>query len=98
MADWFPPELDPNALILTSKHGFTSDEIAIEWLNHYIKHSNVGPHSEWKLLLIDNHRSHTMPKFIQLANNNYILLYPLLLHLTHYMQPLDVSVFQPYKH
>jgi hypothetical protein len=43
MADWFPPKLDPNALILTLECGFTSNKIAIEWLNHYIKHSNAGP-------------------------------------------------------
>jgi hypothetical protein len=43
---------------------------------------------------MDNHGSYTTPKFIQLANNNYILPYPLLPHLTHCIQPLDIGVFQ----
>ena len=47
---------------------------------------------------MDNHGSHTTPEFIQLANDNHILPYPLLPHLTHCMQPLDVGIFQPYKH
>src|ERR1700726_118535 len=47
---------------------------------------------------MDNHGSHKTSEFIQLANDNHILLYPLIVHLTHCIQPLDVGVFQPYKH
>lgn len=98
MRDWFPPNLDPDAYIMTSEKGFTTNEIAIEWLKHYIKNSDAGPHSDWKLLLMDNHGSHETSEFILLASQNNILPYPLLAHMTHCMQPLDVGVFQPYKH
>jgi hypothetical protein len=47
---------------------------------------------------MDNHRSHETGEAIQLAYENKILLYPLIAHLTHCMQPLDVGCFQPYKH
>jgi hypothetical protein len=47
---------------------------------------------------MDNHGTHETLEFINLANDNYILPYPLLLHMTYCMQPLDVGVFQPYKH
>ena len=60
--------------------------------------NNTGSQSEWKLLLMDNHESHETGKFLKLANDNHILPYPLIPHLTHCMQPLDVGVFQPYKH
>ena len=33
-----------------------------------------------------------------LANEHHILPYPLLVHMTYCIQPLDVGVFQPYKH
>ena len=98
MADWFSPEMDLDSTIITSEKGFTNDQIAIEFLKHFIKHSNTGPHSEWKLLLMDNHGSHEIPEFLKLANENCILPYPLIPHLTHCMQPLDVGIFQPYKH
>jgi len=49
-------------------------------------------------MLINNYKSHKTTEFIRLANENHILLYPLIAHLTHYMQPLDVGVFYPYKH
>jgi hypothetical protein len=39
-----------------------------------------------------------LPAFIRLANNNHILPFPLLPHLTHCMQPLHVGVFHPYKY
>ena len=47
---------------------------------------------------MDNYKSHETTEFIRLANENHILPYPLIAHLTHCIQPLDVSVFHPYKH
>jgi len=98
MADWYTPEWHPDTKVITSEKGFTTNEIAIEFLRHYIAHSNAGPHAEWKLLLMDNHGSHDTPAFLELALENKILPYPLIPHLTHCMQPLDVGIFQPYKH
>jgi hypothetical protein len=50
MADCFSPEMDPDLHIQTSEKGFTTDEIAVKWLYHIIKHSDAGPDAEWKLL------------------------------------------------
>ena len=47
---------------------------------------------------MDNYKSHETTEFIRLANENHILLYLLIAYLTHYMQPLDVSIFHLYKH
>ena len=99
MADWYTPEWHPDTKVITSEKGFTTNEIAIEFLRHYITHSNASPNAtEWKLLLMDNHGSHDTPAFLELALENKILPYPLIPHLTHCMQPLDVGIFQPYKH
>jgi hypothetical protein len=98
MADWFPPGFEGGTWIETSESGFTNNDIAIKWLRHFIQHLDAGPHSEWKILLMDNHGSHETPEFIKLANENHIRPYPLIPHLTHCMQPLDVRIFQPYKH
>jgi hypothetical protein len=46
MADWFPKELDPDTYIITLEKGFTTNEIAIHFLNHFIKHLDVGPQVE----------------------------------------------------
>jgi hypothetical protein len=46
IADWFSPEMDPDLHIETSEKGFTTDEIAVKWLHHFIKHSDAGPNAE----------------------------------------------------
>jgi hypothetical protein len=43
MADWITPEMDPDMLILTSEKGFTNNEIAVQWLKHFIQHLDAGP-------------------------------------------------------
>lgn len=68
------------------------------YLQHFIDSTDAGPHADWKLMIIDNHGSHITPEFSLLVNENHIRPYPLIPHLTHCMQPLDVGVFQPYKH
>ena len=98
MATWFLEGVPEGTYVVPSNSGFTSDKIAIEYLKHLIKHTNAGPDAEWQLLLMDNHGSHTTPEFSLLANENRIRPFPFIPHLTHCMQPLDVGVFQPYKH
>lgn len=98
MASWFPEGLPENTHIVPSEKGYTTDEITLEFLRHYIRNSDSGPDANWKLMLMDNHGSHCTPEFIALANENHIRPYPLIPHLTHCMQPLEVGIFQTYKH
>ena len=98
MASWYSEDLSEGTRIVTSETGFTSDAIAIEWLNHFIEHSGAGGESDWKLLLMDNHGSHMTPEFQLLANEHHIRPFTFIPHMTHFMQPLDVGVFKQYKH
>ena len=98
MTDWFSCDMNLNAFIVTSAHNFTNNAIEIEFLKHFIKHTDAESHSEWKLLLMNNHENHETAEFLKLANDNHILSYSLISHLTHCMQSLDVDVFQLYKH
>jgi hypothetical protein len=68
------------------------------FLEHFIKHTNAGPNKLMKLLLMDSHISHTTLEFVLWATEMNIHPYPFPSHLSHVIQPLDVSVFQPYKH
>jgi hypothetical protein len=98
MMSFFPPELPDGTKVVVSDSGFTSHKISLIFLDHYIKNSNAGPNSDWKLMLMDSHGSHLTPEFITLANDNHIRHFTLIPHFTHCMQPLDVGVFHPYKH
>jgi hypothetical protein len=70
----------------------------LKFLKHYIKHSDVDSDAEWKLMLMNNHESHITFEFIAFANENRIRSFSLIFHLTHYMQSLNVEIFQFYKH
>ena len=67
-------------------------------LNYIILYTNAGMDKPLKVLLMDWHRSHMDPDFIIKATASNIHPYPLPGYLTHVLQPLDVGVFQPYKH
>ena len=98
MIDWFPEGLPAGTHIAPTENGFTTDAIALEFLQHYIDNLDCGSEADWKLMLIDNHESHCTSEFINLANKNHIRPYLLIPHFTHCMQPLNVGIFQPYKH
>lgn len=47
---------------------------------------------------MNNHESHITPKFTLLVNEYHIRPFTFIFHLTHCMQPLNVGIFQHYKH
>jgi hypothetical protein len=98
MDSWYHESLHGTELILLSETGFINDTLAMEWLEHFILHTESTPNSELKLLLLDSHPSHHTPEFIIRAKEHNIHLYAFPSHLTHILQPLDVGIFQPYKH
>jgi len=50
------------------------------------------------ILLYDSHSSHTSIAFKETALRHNIFITRFPSYMTHVMQPLDVAVFQPYKH
>jgi prephenate dehydrogenase len=99
MQNWVQFELFAETLIKTSENEFISDEIVIEWLKHFILHTNSSTDSlqEWKLLLMNQHDSHCIFEFVRLANDHHIRSFSFISHLTHCMQSLNVSIFHSYK-
>ncbi len=101
MINWFDDNDDKlfeNTYVMFFESEFISDKIALKFLKHYIKNSDVDSDAEWKLMLMNNHESHMIFEFIAFANENYIRSFSLISHLTHCMQSLDVEIFQFYKH
>ena len=98
MESWFRDRLHQNELVLLSDSGFTNDQLAIRFLEHFILYSDASPSQPTKLLLMDNHGSHVTPEFINLATCNNVVPFTFPAHLTHCMQPCDVGIFQAMKH
>jgi hypothetical protein len=77
---------------------YINKEILLIYLDHIILHINARLDKPLKVLLMDQHSSYIDPKFTIKATVHNIHPYPFLRHLTYVLQPLNVSVFQPYKH
>jgi hypothetical protein len=98
MESWYHENLDGGERILLSDSGYTNDDLALKWLQHFILHTGSSKDSNRKVLLLDSHASHRTPEFTILADENRIFIYAFPSHLTHILQPLDVGIFHPYKH
>jgi len=103
IAEWFKrvEGVPENLLFGKSHNGWTDEIMAMKYLER-----NFGPTStsalkaggEYRLLLFDGHSSHVNPRFLDYCVENKIIPYCLPPHTTHHLQPLDVSIFGPYKH
>ena len=89
--------LDGHISIGVSESGYSNDDLAIDWLKHFIKYTAKQRVGRYILLIIDGFGSHMTIPFHNLATAHDILLFKLPAHSTHITQPLDVGVFQPYK-
>ena len=77
-----------------SQSGWSNSEIFREYMTeHFCKHVTARP----ILLLFDGHSSHYTSHVIAEAKERGIHLYALPPHTSHFLQPLDKSVFGPFK-
>ena len=98
MENWIQDNLTGAEVIAVSQTGYTNENIALSWLNHFIKHSGAGPDKHWRILLLDGHITHCKEDFVIHCHENHIVPFQFPSHLTHVLQPLDVGVFRPWKH
>jgi hypothetical protein len=99
MAQWYQiPGLDPDTAIRPTPTGYSNDQISLEWLKHFDKHSAKTSIGVKRLLIVDGHGSHHTRQFIRYCDSHNIIPFGMPPNLTHLLQPLDVVVFQPLKH
>ena len=98
VAHWYGRKLHPDTALRPCETGYSNDEISLEWLQHFDRHSRKSQVSSKRLLIVDGHGSHHTRQFIQYCDDHGIVPFGMPPHLTHLLQPLDVVCFQPYKH
>ncbi|OAQ58169.1 DDE superfamily endonuclease [Pochonia chlamydosporia 170] len=99
MTSWYQiPGLDLDTVIRPTSTGYSNDEISLEWLQHFDKHSAKSSRGSKRLLILDGHGSHHTRQFIQYCDEHDIIPFGMPPNLTHILKPLDVVVFQPLKH
>jgi hypothetical protein len=95
----FPKGLNDSIWIAVSQSGYTNDVLSFKWLKHFDAQTQP-PNGEWRMLVIDGHGSHLTIEFVDYCYrpNVKISVFLLLAHLTYILQPLDIRVFQSFKH
>lgn len=76
--------------------GWMNSAIFILVMKHFIKFSKSSLQNK-TLLIMDNHYSHVSIEVIDLAKDNGVILLTLPPHCSHKLQPLDKTVFGPFK-
>jgi len=84
------------SLGLATPSGWMNSTLFIEVLDHFIKFTNCSTENP-ALLIMDNHESHISLECIDKAKSNGITILTLPPHCSNRMQPLDVSVYGPFK-
>ncbi|XP_036001785.1 jerky protein homolog-like [Fundulus heteroclitus] len=94
--DCFMTGAPPGAKGTATRTGWMNEDIWPEFLDHLIQHTNCTPDRPM-LLILDNLKADISLKAIEMSKSNGIVLLTLPPHTSHRMQPLDVTVYGPFK-
>jgi hypothetical protein len=83
--------------IAVSNNGWTTNEVGVAWLQHFIQHTTQRTVGGYRLLILDGHKSHNSIRFQDICKDNNIITLCMPAHASHILQPLDVGCFSPLK-
>lgn len=93
---WFEDLIDERIAVTDS--GYINDLLAYQWIQLFEKSTRLRTKGIWRMLICDGFGSHLTYEFIKFCEDKKILLFFLPPHTSHLLQPLDVGVFNVYKH
>jgi len=79
-----------------SKNGWINEDLFVDWLKHFADFTKPSE-NEPILLILDNHSSHISLRAYEFCKSNNIVMLSLPPHGSHRIQPLDVSIYGPFK-
>jgi DDE superfamily endonuclease/helix-turn-helix, Psq domain len=98
LSTWYEDSpLPPDWMIATSLNGWTTNEIGLEWIRHFDKHTRPRTVGQKRLLVLDGHESHQSIEFDLYCKEKDIILLYMPPHSSHLLQPLDVGCFSSLK-
>ena len=83
--------------IALSDNGWTTDELGLEWIKHFNKHTKEKTKGSRRLLILDGHGSHDTVEFHEFCREYSIITLYIPAYSSHLLQPLDVGCFAPLK-
>jgi hypothetical protein len=97
MEGWFD-YTEKGSFIGISESGYINDELAYRWIQQFHAATVKSKKGVYRLLLCDGYGSHITYEFIKFCEQNCIIIFFLIPHTSHILQPLDVAVFNVFKH
>ena len=97
LSAWYEEEIPRDWAIAVSDNGWTTNELGVEWLKHFIKHTEGKVVGARQLLILDGHESHHSLGFQELCKEKNIYTLCMPPHSSYLLQPLDVGCFSPLK-
>jgi hypothetical protein len=94
----FYTDLGDNVLVGLSESGYTNDELSYQYIIHFNRQSKKTQRGAHRILLCDGYGSHLTREVLEFCEQRLIHMFALPPHTSHILQPLDVVLFQPYKH
>lgn len=76
--------------------GWMTEEKCVLYLQHFAKYTKYSKEKK-VLLILDNHESHISLAAIDFARSNGIVMLTFPPHFSHRLQPIDVSIYSPFK-
>nr|POF13587.1 hypothetical protein CFP56_02610 [Quercus suber] len=95
---WFEGLTEGDSLLGVIDSGYINDQLALEWIKHFERCTRSADKPRTRLLICDNYGSHCFFEFLRYAKEHDIVVFGLPPHTSHFLQLLDVVLFQPYKH
>ena len=86
----------PGSLITLSDSGWINGDLFYDWMVHFNTHRKKNPNGK-TLLIVDGHASHLTLKLMKYTQEQGIILLCLPSKCTHWLQPLDKSMYKPLK-
>jgi hypothetical protein len=97
LSAWYEEDIPQDWAIAVSDNGWTTNELGVEWLKHFIKHTEGKIVGARRLLILDGHKSHQSLEFRELCKENNIYTLCMPSHSSHLLQPLDIVCFSVLK-
>ncbi|OHW89500.1 putative transposase, partial [Colletotrichum incanum] len=81
-----------------SENEWKTNEIGLDWLNHFNQCTKSRTKGSYRLLILDGHNSHKSTDFDKYCKEQNIIALCMPPHSSHELQPLDVGCFSPLKY
>jgi hypothetical protein len=92
----FYRDLGDDILVGLSDTGYTNDELTFTYIQHFERQSRLSQKGAHRILLYDGYKSHLIAEVLEFCEFWKIHVFAFPPHATHFLQPLDVVLFQPY--